>query len=227
MACRKLAAVAVVCGTLVSLAAARNADAHTIGISRGDYLIVGPVVSAELVFARQELAVSLPELDRDRDGTISLSELTTGRARLDQVFVQRLEVSTPSGRCVGSLRSVDLTDGDGASLSASYRCLTAVDGIVTFDPQFLSALTRGHRHLATMTAGPAIVHAAAYQEHARFQIAARSLRGWASECTVRARGDSDPPRAAGLVDRAHARQRTPTIGRCEPRWLHRLRARSA
>jgi len=171
---RRTIAIVVVVWACLAFAAARAADAHTIGLSRGDYRILGSEVSAELVFARQELAVALPDLDINRDGTLSQTELAAGHRTLEDAFVRRLAVNNLSGPCVGSLERMDLAEGDGASIRVIYRC-PASAGVaadtVTFDPTFLSALTRGHRHLASVTDGATIVHAVAYEEHARFQIA--------------------------------------------------------
>lgn len=172
---RRVTAIVVVVWACLAFAAARAADAHTIGLSRGDYRILGSKVSVELVFARQELAVALPDLDIDRDGTLSQTELAGGHSALEDAFVRRLVVNNLSGPCVGSLERIDLAEGDGASMGAIYRC-PASAGVaadtVTFDPKFLSALTRGHRHLASVTVGATTVHVVAYEENARFQIAA-------------------------------------------------------
>src|SRR6187402_310882 len=97
---RRLVAIVVVVWVCLTFATARAADAHTIGLSRGDYQILGS----------------------DRDGTLSQTELAAGHRTLEDAFVRRLAVNNLSGPCVGSLERMDLAEGDGASIRVIYRC---------------------------------------------------------------------------------------------------------
>lgn len=144
-------------------------QAHTVGISRGEYRVVGPVINAELVLARPELLGAIPGLDINRDGALSQSELSAGRASVEDVFVHGLEVRTPSASCAGALQDLLLSEEDGVAIRASYRCLQEPES-VQFKMKFFGALSHGHRHLAAATAGSASVHAVAYADNAAFQI---------------------------------------------------------
>jgi len=145
--------------------------AHTVGISRGDYRVVGNEVIADLVFARPELAGSVPGLDSNRDGTVSQTELSAGRNAIENFLVRGLDVRVQSGSCIGVLQDVVLTEEDGISIRAGYRCSKTPE-TVDMELKFLPALSDGHRHLATTTVGPGIAHVVAYAGNAGFQIAA-------------------------------------------------------
>lgn len=152
------------------LAAVGPAYAHTIGVSRGDYRLLGANVTVELVFARPELAGAVPELDTNQDGLVSSPEIANARSAIDQAIVQSLEVRAPSGPCVGALADVALTEQDGLSIRAVYRCRNKPETLL-FKLSFLGALLHGHRHLATATATAAILHAVAYKGNSDFQLA--------------------------------------------------------
>src|SRR6185295_18267808 len=101
-----LVALALVFGRVGAL------QAHTVGISRGEYRVVGPVINAELVLARPELLGAIPGLDLNRDGALSQSELSAGRAAVEDVFIHGLEVRTPSASCAGALQEILLSEED-------------------------------------------------------------------------------------------------------------------
>src|SRR4030095_16631165 len=61
----------------------RLADAHAVGISRGEYELHGNTVSASLVFARPEIATVVPSIDANHDGTVSDVELQKARHEIE------------------------------------------------------------------------------------------------------------------------------------------------
>jgi hydrogenase/urease accessory protein HupE len=147
----------------------RAVDAHAVGISRGAYQLQGASLTADLVFARPELATALPELDVDRDGSISERELRAAWRVLDEAIVGRLEVRAAAGRCAGALNSAALTEEDGVSIRAVYRCPDEpFEVLLRLD--LLDALSHGHRHLAAITGGATTSHVVAYAGHAAFRI---------------------------------------------------------
>jgi hypothetical protein len=85
-----LAFVALALGSVGTL------QAHTVGISRGEYRTLGTAINTELVLARPELLGAVPGLDVNRDGVLSQSELSAGRASVEDAFVHGLEVRTPA-----------------------------------------------------------------------------------------------------------------------------------
>lgn len=144
-------------------------NAHVVGISKGEYGIDGENVTAALVFARPELAGSLPGLDADRDGRLSEQEVTAARGLLDAAIVQHLAVKTDTGNCNGVLQKAALVEQDGLAIDAFYQCHQAA-GKRMFDFRFLDQLSFGHRHLATVTQGSINQHFVAYAGNASFSV---------------------------------------------------------
>jgi hydrogenase/urease accessory protein HupE len=152
----------------LAFAAVRPVAAHTVGISRGDYRIAGSEVLAELTLARPEVAGALSGLEFDR---ASPAEIAAARVGIEKVFVQGLEVRGQSGICPGTLEDILPTDEDGVLIRSRYRC-SASPKTVTFELKFLSALSHGHRHLASAAAGTGTTHRTVYAGNSEFQIAA-------------------------------------------------------
>src|SRR5687767_5722841 len=164
---RLIAALALM--TLLAVSLPRSAEAHAVGISRGEYAVRGSGVTVALVFARPEVLSTLPEIDTDHDGSISGRELAAASALLDRAIVRQVGVTQHGVRCAGSLDSAELTDGDGLSMRATFRCaVTATNPVITLG--FLERFSHGHRHLATLGPGPSAAHAVAYAGHAELQL---------------------------------------------------------
>ena len=147
--------------------------AHKIGISRGEYRAEGASLRADITFARPELAMTVPGLDADGDGTVSADELGRGHAVLVSTVVAGLQVSSGSERCHGQLEHVELTANDGVALSLRYQCDAAP---TTFHLRFalLDELSVGHRHLAEVepaSGAPAITHVV-YASSPEFDVGA-------------------------------------------------------
>jgi hypothetical protein len=156
--------------TLLAVIVPRSAEAHPVGISRGEYEVRGASVAVMLLFARPEITSLLPEIDTDHDGAISAGELAAASALLDRALVQGMIIAQHGIPCVGSLDSAALTEGDGLSLRATFRCSeAATEPVVTLG--FLDRLAPGHRHLATIGAGPAAAHVVAYAGHSALVLA--------------------------------------------------------
>lgn len=132
---------------LVLIALAGPAAAHKIGISRGEYRAEGSSLRADITFARPELAMAVPGLDADGDGTLSDKEVDSGRSALVSTVVAGLQVSAGAERCRGQLDRAELTANDGVALHLRYQCDTAP---ATFRVRWslLADLSVGHRHLA-------------------------------------------------------------------------------
>jgi hydrogenase/urease accessory protein HupE len=145
---------------------ASNANAHSVGISRGDYRLSGSDIRMNLVFARPELAASVQGLHTDHDGTISSSELSTGRAAIEAFFIRGIDVHVPAGACAGRIEKVELAEEDGLSIQAAYHCTGESD--VAIGLEFLSALSTGHRHLTTVRGASASEHGVVYAGNAVF-----------------------------------------------------------
>jgi hypothetical protein len=146
------------------------ASAHTVGVSKGEYRVSRSTVSAELVFARQELIGVVAGLDRNQDGIVTESELTAARGDLDVAIVGDLRVVAGSERCAGALQEAALTEQDGIAVHARFAC--AAGSPIQYDAAFLERLSNGHRHLATVFDGADARREVLYRSHSRFESGA-------------------------------------------------------
>jgi hydrogenase/urease accessory protein HupE len=146
-----------------------SAQAHTIGISRGAYRLVGDSVEAELTFARPEMIAAVHKIDSNLDGTLSEHEVTNARGAVAATIVHSIDIRTPTAPCPGTLQEAALTEGDGLSVRALYQCEAAARG-VSFSLPFLRTLAHGHRHIVTVTAADTTLQVVAYSGHADFHL---------------------------------------------------------
>lgn len=128
-------------------ALADTAGAHETGLSRGQYTVEGAVVTATLIFARQDAAraagVALP------DG----APVDAGaHQRLAATFAGGLAVSGDEAPCPAILEGVAPNEDDGVALTVRATCATAPRS-VRVETRFLFAMPFGHRHLARTSAG--------------------------------------------------------------------------
>src|SRR5260221_14396287 len=65
---------------LAALGHERAAFAHAVGVSSGEYRVLGKVVYGDIGMAGRETARWLPALDADHDGAIEACELEAGPA---------------------------------------------------------------------------------------------------------------------------------------------------
>lgn len=131
------------------LAASTAADAHTVGLSRGEYRAEASSLIAELTFARPELLSTVAGLDRDGDGRLAAEEVAQGRGLLETALLDGLEVRTSTGRCRGVLERVTLAADDGLAVGLRFYC-DAVAARFHLRLALLSSLSVGHRHLASL-----------------------------------------------------------------------------
>lgn len=132
------------------------AQAHEVGLSRGEYTLVGEVVSAELTFSRRELLGAVPELDPDRDGELSGAEVEKAKNALDQAIIQRVKVTGDGAACPAKLDTVTLVEEDGISLRGSFRCPPSASS-ARVDLAIFEALPHGHRHIARTASGESVL----------------------------------------------------------------------
>lgn len=136
---------------LLTLLAAGPARAHQVGLSRGVYRVDGAEVTARLTFARAELLGLAPGLDgaagAASDGSLDDAELGAGLALLQSRVVAAIELAGDGQPCVGLATRAELTESDGAEITARYTCPAAPQALTVRLP-LLDALGFGHRHIA-------------------------------------------------------------------------------
>jgi hypothetical protein len=145
---RRIARASFAIGAIATaIAAASIAIAHQVGLSRGDYSLVGNVVQAELVFARGELISTVPDLDANGDGRLTPDEVDAARARLEATIVKRVVVTADGAPCPGQLTAAHLTEEDGVAVRGTFRCPNA-PAKARVELALLDDLAHGHRHVA-------------------------------------------------------------------------------
>lgn len=142
---RRLALAAA--AALLVLLATTRARAHEVGLSRGEYAVAGPVVTAQLTFARRDVIGLVAGLDADHDGALTAAEIAQDRDAITGALVARLKVTGDDVACPGELEEANLAEDDGVTLKAIYRC-PAAPHTVHVDVGVISDLPMGHRHLA-------------------------------------------------------------------------------
>ncbi len=167
MALRNLLALLAALGVLLSAAFAR---AHQVGLSRGDYRWDGVTVTAELVFARRELAGLVKSLDDDGDDTLTPVEVQRAREPLARAVVDRIEVRSEGAPCKGTLDDASLAEEDGLALRVVYRC-PASGRAAHVDLALLDDLPHGHRHIAHTTAADAVTESVVFAARRSFDVA--------------------------------------------------------
>jgi hydrogenase/urease accessory protein HupE len=162
--------LAFVVAVLLALAA-QTASAHTVGISRGDYLWKDGTVWVGAAFARQELASALPDLI-DQRGADDLIGFEMHRDEIGRWLMARLSVSAGDLPCTPAFGGMRF-DGDGLALAIAYHCGTPANEL-RVDAQFPALLARGHRHLVSLTSGDDVWEdvASAGHDRLRFELGA-------------------------------------------------------
>jgi hydrogenase/urease accessory protein HupE len=108
---------------LALLLAPRAAEAHAVGLSRGQYTALPDGLGAELSFAPAELG---PALEPQR-------------------LLEQIHVSDASGKaCPGSLEGVHASDATSLTLRARFRCVEPA--ALRVELAFWEQLSPGHRH---------------------------------------------------------------------------------
>ena len=145
------------------------ARAHEVGLSRGDFVIEGAAITAEITFAQRDLAGLAPELDRDKNDNLTEQELTQGRDAVLRAVVARVVIKGDGAACPGQLVSARPVEGDGITVKATYTC-SAPPGEVDFDLEILEDLAYGHRHIFRAGGGPRLHEAILYRKRRTFQV---------------------------------------------------------
>jgi hydrogenase/urease accessory protein HupE len=133
--------------------APRVAEAHQVGLSRGEYILTGDQLDIELGFAHRDLAAAFPALDTDGDGVLSAREVEGGSAVIDHDLLGALHITSGKQPCPVQRVAADI-DGEDAVIKARAACPAgATDLELVFG--FLNPLPAGHRHLAHVRGGVA------------------------------------------------------------------------
>ncbi len=148
-------AVACVAWALAALVllVARTAQAHTVGLSHGDYALDGAVVHGKITLRSEDLARAVPRADADGDGAISESELGDPRlaTTLREAITAKITARAGGATCSASTPLLHPDGTDGVAFVLDWTCPAA--GSVTLDLGFLALLPSGHRHLASISSG--------------------------------------------------------------------------
>jgi hydrogenase/urease accessory protein HupE len=165
---------------LAVLLASGDAEAHELGLSRGEYAWQEGKVLVAVTFARRELVASLPWL-ASSDGA-SLVVFEEQRDRLGGWLVARLSITADGKPCAGSFDGMRF-DGDGVALALAYTCPVDAKEL-RIEARFVSELGRGHRHLVRLESG---------NRQSETVATAKSL-----SFVLRPRGDAQPAKQIGL-----------------------------
>jgi hydrogenase/urease accessory protein HupE len=130
----------------------RDASAHSVGLSRGEYRVFGNSGSMRYSFPSGDLALAFPGIDTDHDGNLSSAELDRGREALDRGIVQSTIVFADDVPCQVHLDSARQDEADAVIVQASFQCDHVVRHLA-IEFTFLDRLPREHRHVATIDAG--------------------------------------------------------------------------
>jgi hypothetical protein len=137
---------------LLALAAlSREAQAHAVGLSRGDYVLADHVVTAELVFARGE-----------------------GEALDAATLVHGLVVSANGRPCTATVDGSAPVEPDGIAWHLRFACEEA-RGPLSLSLPLLDELAHGHRHVARLQAGSARADEVLYRGHSSMSLDVTSL----------------------------------------------------
>ncbi len=131
------------------------AEAHTIGLSTGEYTASDTTLDVKLAFARGEAARLAPLLDVDGDGHVSAVEVRGAGPQLASRIVSAVQVRMAGEACQGKLLDAALTEVDGLEIDARYFCAAPAESEAGFEIDLAALLgetTRGHRHVARVKA---------------------------------------------------------------------------
>jgi len=121
------------------------AFAHTVGISRGDYLLQGNVVALSATFSKAELALAVPALERDDAPPGSYGP--EARAALAAWALAGYSVSASEQPCRAGDVRIDASEGDGVQIALVFTCVEKPRRLQV-KADWVTALSGGHRHIA-------------------------------------------------------------------------------
>ncbi len=147
-ALRDAGLLALAAVSILMLAPEGLAFAHPVGVSSGEYRLVGKVLYGDIGMAGRELSRWLPAIDTNHDGAIESAEIDAGRAIVARALIDGLTVHADGNACPGSLDRAWALEGEsGVVFQVHYTC-PAVPGRLTLAMPALDALAPRHRHLA-------------------------------------------------------------------------------
>ncbi|HEV3192010.1 MAG TPA: HupE/UreJ family protein [Polyangiaceae bacterium] len=142
----------------------RRAQAHAIGLSKGDYVVSGSDVIAEFTLSRSEVALAVPSLDENGDGEIVEREFASGAAFVKAPFVAGVVVEGDGKACTGVGEAAHLTEEDGVAVRVRYRCAAPPSTLRVRVP-LIEKLSNGHRQIARITLGDVTREEILYRGH--------------------------------------------------------------
>lgn len=174
--------LAVFVASFVAIAtSSARASAHTVGVSRGEYVYENGVVWVGVAFARQELADQLTGIL----GHAAASNLAGFEERRDDIgrwLVDRLSISAGDVPCAGTFGGMRF-DGDGLALAVAYAC-DGASSRFQIEARFVGELMHGHRHLATFSEGQEVREAVGAAGHVLLDFDLRASRPPATPAPV-------------------------------------------
>jgi len=146
----------------------RQAQAHAVGLSSGEYKAQGKELRVHVAFARDELLTLAPAIDENHDRVLVPAELVSGRAALEGL-AGKVRVTGDAQSCKGALKDAALTEQDGVLLNFVYAC---AEQPARFEVElgFLGDVAAGHRHVARI-AGADTRDQIMTRTESRFQVA--------------------------------------------------------
>jgi hypothetical protein len=145
-------ALGIALGIALALASGRPARAHTVGLSLADFDVQPDgSVEALLTFATAEPLGGI-SLDRDRDGRVGPGDLAAAQDDLRAFLQQGVEVDADGTACPQEFREATVSETDALLLRGTFACPRGAEEIGA-TLYYLSALRRGHREVARITAG--------------------------------------------------------------------------
>ena len=175
---RTLVAALASAALVAVIAVSGRAEAHTIGLSSGEYAAAGSAVTARLAFARGEVAQVAPLVDADGDGHVTAAELAGARPQVQARVVDRIRVSADGRPCAGKLTDAALSEQDGLLLEARWDCGRPI-ARASVDVALLEDLGRGHRHVARAV-GATTRDQVLYRGHAALEVEGPGAAGGAA-----------------------------------------------
>jgi hypothetical protein len=144
-----LVSVALAAASVLSVG---EASAHAVGLSRGEYVVRGRAVTADVTLAR-----------KDAEAFVSAADLA-----------REILVSTGGSACAAAEERFVDAPPDGVTMHARYDCPAPLT-VVEVDAPFVRSLPFGHRHLVHASAGPGnALDDVLMRDHASFSVRAGS-----------------------------------------------------
>ncbi|HKX30915.1 MAG TPA: HupE/UreJ family protein [Blastocatellia bacterium] len=148
--------------------------AHDPGLSLLELKIDEGSLTAQITFARQELATLVP-LDSDRDGTITQAELDAARPQLETLAREALIIELDGRPLAPAETSASLGETDAIHLNLKFPA--AIGERLKLSSPLIARLARGHRQFLTIRneGGDAVSQVLLDANNQSFEIARSAL----------------------------------------------------